>query len=241
MPETLPAVRGRGSFDAFVEQAQKLRAETDCYLLATIYAFNFEKAWILRGMENFLCDMANAPEFTHAFLDRIMEANLSMLRMLVGVAEIDGFLLGSDWGSQIALMMSPAHWREFIKHREAACYDVVRCAGKHLWVHSCGKIEAIIPELIDIGLQGLNPVQSEAMDLRTLKDSFGDRLTFWGGVSTQQTLPYGTPAEVRAEVADVVELMSKGGGYVLGPTQHIQDDVPLENILAFIEVARSFG
>jgi len=240
-PDDLPPVQGRGSFEAFGEQLKKLRAETDYYILATIYAFNFEKAWMLRGMENFMVDMIRAPEFVHTFLDRIRDLNLAMLQLLLGCQEIDGFMLGSDWGCQRGLLMKPELWRTFIREREAVCYRLVRQAGKHVWVHSCGNVIAVIPELIQIGLQALNPVQSETMDLQTLKSSFGGRLTFWGGVSTQRTLPYGTPEEVRAEVERVIEIMAPGGGYVLGPAQQIQEDVPLENMLAFIEAARQRG
>ena len=240
-PTSLPQVRGRGSYEAFGEHIRRLRDETDRYILAMHYGFNFEKAWMLRSMERFMLDMMTHPAFIHELLDKIMEINVAMLQTLVSFEEVDGFLLGSDWGSQQALLISPPQWREFIRHREEACYKVVRDAGKHLWVHSCGHIVPVLPDLIEIGLQALNPVQSEAMDLQTLKDEFGRDLTFWGGVSTQHVLPYGTPEEVRAEVERVIGIMAPGGGYVLGPSQEIQTDVPLENILAFIDVAREHG
>jgi uroporphyrinogen decarboxylase len=162
-----------------------------------------------------------------------------MLQMLTSYDAIDGFLLGSDWGGQRGLLISPPQWRRFIKHTEATCYDIVRGAGKHLWVHSCGKIEQIIPDLIECGLQGLNPVQSEVMDIGELKENFGADLTFWGGVSTQTVLPYGTPEEVKEDVQRTIDIMAPGGGYVLGPSQSMQEDVPLENILAFLEVAKA--
>jgi uroporphyrinogen decarboxylase len=240
-PQCIPPVRGVGSFEAFGERLQRLREQTDAYILAVIYAFNFEKAWMLRSMERFMVDMVTNPAFVHELLDRMMELNMAMLRTLVSFDEADGFMLGSDWGAQQALLISPGLWREFIREREAVCYRLVREAGKHLWVHSCGNIMAILPDLVEIGLQGLNPVQSEAMDLRTLKARFGRELTFWGGVSTQQTLPYGRPDQVRAEVERVIQVMAPGGGYVLGPSQQIQADVPVENILAFAEVARAHG
>ncbi|MBC8236434.1 hypothetical protein H8E77_43360, partial [bacterium] len=117
-------------------------------------------------------------------------------------------------------------------------YDLIHAYGKDVWVHSCGCIEAIIPSLVEMGLDVLNPVQPEAMDIEQLKRDYGDKLTFWGGISTQRTLPYGTPDEVREETSQVLKLMAKDGGYILSPAQSIQDDVPLENILAMLEVAR---
>jgi uroporphyrinogen decarboxylase len=108
-------------------------------------------------------------------------------------------------------------------------------------VHSCGNIIPVLPDLVEIGLQALNPVQSEAMDLNALKDGFGRDLLFWGGVSTQRALPYGTRREVREEAGRVIGVMAPGGGYILGPSQQIQDDVPLGNILEFIDVARKHG
>jgi len=241
VPSELPPVRGSGNFEAFVESVRKLRADTDCYILSVTYAFNFEKAWMLRGMQNFMMDMVRAPESVERLLGRIMEINKTMLQLLVSIEEVDGFMLGSDWGGQRGLLISPQHWRRFIRRTEAECYNIVRRAGKHVWVHSCGDIRLILPDLIDIGLQAINPVQSEVMDVRELKRDFGRDLTFWGGIGTQRVLPYGTPDEVRADVERTIDIMAPGGGYVLGPSQHIQQDVPLENVLALIETARAHG
>jgi uroporphyrinogen decarboxylase len=116
--------------------------------------------------------------------------------------------------------------------------DIIHSHGKDVWVHSCGNVEKIIPSLIEMGLDVLNPVQPEAMDLATLKQQYGDKLTFWGGISTQKALPYGTPAEVTAETCRVRDLMSHNGGYILAPAQEIQGDVPAANILALIETAK---
>ncbi|MBS3762749.1 MAG: hypothetical protein KGZ25_05520 [Planctomycetes bacterium] len=241
VPGTLPPIRGNGSFDAFTERIENLRQNTDCYILVTIYAFNFEKAWMLRGMENLMVDMIRSPEFVKKLFDRMLQINKTMLRLLTSIEGIDGFLLGSDWGGQQGLLISPKQWRRYIRHTEAECYEIVRNSGKHLWVHSCGDIKVIIPDLLAIGLQALNPIQSEVMDVQALKSDFGRELTFWGGVSTQKIMPYGTPQEVRAETERTIDIMSPGGGYILGTSQSLQSDVPLENILAFLEVARAHG
>ena len=161
-----------------------------------------------------------------------------MLENFLALPEIDGVLLGSDWGSQRGLLMSPEVWDDMIRPGEQKDYDLIHGYGKDVWVHSCGDVHVLIPRLIEMGLDVLNPVQPECMDIAELKASFGDRLTFWGGLSTQQTLPFGTPDQVRAEARKVRDRMRTGGGYIFSPAQSIQGDVPVENILALREVAR---
>jgi len=189
-------------------------------------------------LENFLADMAGDPDFTRKLLNRIIEKNMVMLENLLCATEIDGVLLGSDWGTQIDLIMSPDTWQEMIRPGEQKEYDLIHSYGKDVWVHSCGNVEKIIPSLVEMGLDVLNPVQPEAMDLETLKKQFGSKLTFWGGISTQKVLPFGTPDEVKEEVRRVRRLMSPNGGYILSPSQAVQDDVPAENIMALIEAAK---
>ena len=134
--------------------------------------------------------------------------------------------------------MSPEVWDDLIGPGEQREYDLVHAYGKDVWLHSCGCIDALIPRLVEMGLDVLNPVQPECMDIARLKADYGGRLTFWGALSTQQTLPFGTPDEVRAEARRVRDLMSTDGGYILSPAQSIQGDVPVANIEALLEVAR---
>jgi uroporphyrinogen decarboxylase len=251
-PGSRAKVAGQGSYEAFRDQLKQLRDEADPYLLACVYGSHFEKANFARGIENFLADLAADPPFARRLLGRIIDKNLVMLENILACPEVDGILLGSDWGTQRDLIMSPATWQEMIRPGEQREYDLIRSYGKDVWIHSCGNVEKIIPALIEMGAQVLNPVQPEAMDLQRLKKDFGDRLTFWGGVSTQQTLPYGTPAEVKEESRQVRNRMAKGGGYsrqvrnrmakgggyIFAPAQEIQGDVPAGNILALLEVAR---
>lgn len=238
-PAALPGVKGNGSYPAFRDRLKMLRDHSDKYILAMIYGSHFEKANFARSIENFLADMAGDPDFAQKLLDRIIEKNLVMLDNFLGCAEIDGVLLGSDWGTQIDLIMSPSTWEEMIRPGEQREYDLVHSFGKDVWVHSCGNIVKAIPSLIEMGLDVLNPVQPECMDLEELKTDYGDKLAFWGGISTQQALPYGTVDEVRAESRRVRDLMSNGGGYILAPAQQLQADVPVENILALIDVAQN--
>ena len=237
-PSTTGSVMGHGSYKEFFEALKVLRDNTDKYILVMIYGSHFEKANAARGIENFLADMAADPDFGRALLNRIIDKNMVMLENFLCAPEIDGVLLGSDWGTQLDLLMSPDTWQDMIRPGEQREYDLVHSYEKDVWVHSCGNIEKVIPSLIEMGLDVLNPVQPEAMDLATLKKEYGGKLTFWGGISTQQALPFGSPEEVKQETRRVSDLMSKGGGYILAPAQEIQEDVPAENILALIETAK---
>ncbi|MFO7821389.1 MAG: uroporphyrinogen decarboxylase family protein [Lentisphaeria bacterium] len=237
-PAKSPAVRGNGSYSEFRDKLKLLRDHSDKYILAMIYGSHFEKANAVRGIENFLADMAGEPEFAQKMLDRIIEKNMVMLENFLGCPEIDGVLLGSDWGTQLDLIMSPDTWENMIRPGEQREYDLVHSYDKDVWVHSCGNIVKAIPSLIEMGLDVLNPVQPECMDLNMLKNDYGDKLAFWGGISTQQSLPRGTPDEVKAEARRVRDLMSHDGGYIMAPSQALQADVPIDNILALIDVAK---
>jgi len=237
-PSSTATVRGTGSYREFFDALKLLRDNSDKYILVTIYGSHFEKAYFSRGIENFLADLAGDSNFARKFLNRIIEKNLVMLENFLCAPEIDGVLLGSDWGTQLDLIMSPQTWQEMIRPGEQREYDLVHGYGKDVWVHSCGNVERIIPSLIEMGLDVLNPIQPETMDLASLKREYGGKLAFWGGISTQRVLPFGTPDEVKREVRRVSDLMSAGGGYILAPSQEIQDDVPPENVLALLEAAR---
>lgn len=240
-PDYLPQTRGTGSYEQFEEKIKFIKQTTDRYILLTVYGSHFEKANYCRGIENFLGDLGCNRESAKKLLDNIIRKNLVMLENLVSYDEIDGVILGSDWGSQQNLLMSPSIWRELIAPGESKEYELLKSANKDVWIHSCGNIELILPDLIDMGVDVLNPLQPEAMDIYKIKKNYGSKLCFWGGISTQITLPYGTTAEVRQEVSQVINLMSQGGGYITAPAQEIQSDVPFENILALLEAAKSYS
>ncbi len=152
--------------------------------------------------------------------------------------EIDGVLLGSDWGAQNNLLMSPAIWRKLIKPGEKKEYDLIHSYGKDVWLHSCGNITEIIPDLVEMGVDVLNPVQPEAMDISVLKQTYNKNLTFWGGIGTQHVLLRSTPDEVKKEARRIRNMMAVNGGYIFSPSQSVQADVPVENVFALLEVAR---
>lgn len=236
-PDYLPKTIGTGSYGAFAETVRNLKEYTDAYVLVTIWGSHFEKANFARGIENFLADIAGDPEYAQRMLDFIIHKNMVMLENIIYTPGIDGILLGSDWGSQRDLLMSPESWRKMIKPGEQKEYDLLHEAGIDVWLHSCGDIRKIFPDITEMGVDVLNPVQPECMDIYELKDTYGDKITFWGGISTQQTLPYGTPEEVAEETRKVAEYLAKNGGFITAPAQEIQADVPFENLCALIDTA----
>lgn len=236
-PTSKAKVIGSGSYDGLADSIKSASDNTGKYILVMIYGSHFEKAYFSRGIENFLADMAGDQKFAKKLLNSIIDKNMVMLENVMTIPEIDGILLGSDWGSQRGLLMSPSVWEDMIAPGEQREYDLIHSYGKDVWVHSCGCIDVIIPRLVEMGLDVLNPVQPECMDIQKLKQDFGDKLSFWGGISTQDTLPYGTPEEVKKEARRVRDILAKNGGYVLAPSQSLQGDVPVDNILALMEVA----
>ena len=198
----------------------------------------FERAWTLRGMEQLMVDMVEAPSFVEALLDRILDWDMAVLDRMLAYP-FDGVLFGDDWGQQRGLLFGATRWRRFIKPRVAAMYRKVTDAGKAVCIHCCGKVQELFPDLIEIGVQVFNPFQPEVMDLREVKARFGSDLAFYGGLSVQQLLPFGTPQQVRDEVRSLIADLGRGGGFIIAPSHEMPGDVPLENMLAFIEAVQS--
>jgi uroporphyrinogen decarboxylase len=202
----------------------------------------------LRGYEAFFCDLVGNRPLAEALCDKIIELKMdywSHALPLVGDL-VDVIQEGDDYGAQNTLQVSPALWREIFKPRLQQLIDHIKKLAPHasLFFHSCGSIRDILPELIEVGVDALNPVQVAAagMDSAELKREFGADLVFWGGgVDTQQVLPTGTPQEVRDEVRRRVDDFAPGGGFVFAAVHNIQGDVPPENILAMREVLRECG
>ncbi len=200
----------------------------------------FEIAWYLRGMDNFMMDMVVNREFAEALLDRITDIRVGMAQKYAK-AGVDIMMLGDDVSTQIDMMISPELWRDLIKLRLARIIKSAKDEKADILVfyHGDGNLEKIIPDLIEIGIDILNPVQPECMDPIKIKDLYGDKLSFWGTIGTQTTLPLGTPKEVRQTCKRMIEYVGRGGGLVLAPTHMIEPDVPWENIQAFIDVVRN--
>lgn len=207
----------------------------DRFRIASIGMSLFERAWALRGFDQLLMDMYESPEFVHELFDRITEFNLAQVDLALRF-DIDCVWFGDDWGTQGGLIMSPALWREFIKPRAARMYGRARAAGKYVMIHSCGKTEPLFSDLVEMGVNIYNPFQPEVMDLHRVKADYMGRMSFYGGIGVQRLLPYGTPAEIRSEVRNLLKTLGSGGGYIASTSHVISPDVPPENVAAMIEV-----
>lgn len=196
----------------------------------------FETAWALRGLEQMMMDFILNPELAEEILDIPFSYHLAAAKELVNIG-VDMIWIGDDVGSQHSMMLSPDLWRKFLKPRMASFISQLKELNPALKVayHSDGMIKPIIPDLIDIGLDILNPVQPLSMDPSELKKLYGKELCFWGTIDEQHTLPYGTPDDVKKETKSRMDIVGKDGGLILGPTHHVQLDTPLENFHAMVD------
>lgn len=198
----------------------------------------FEQSWYVRGMEDLMMDLIAAPEVAHHFFERTAALQRHAAAEFAR-AGVDIVITGDDIAGQKGLLMSLETWREFLKPRLAATVRAVKAANPDAFVfyHSDGNVEAAIPDLIETGIDILNPVQPECMDPAAIKQRHGDRLSFWGTVSVQRTMPFGTPDEVRAEVRARIRDVGCGGGLILAPAHVLGPETPWENVAAFFEAA----
>lgn len=198
----------------------------------------YESAWQIRGYEPFLMDMFDRPEWCEYILDRLAERNL-IVACAAARAGVDYLRTGDDVANQRDMMFSVEQWRHFIKSRWAKVYAAARAIKPdiQIWYHSDGNIERIIPELIEIGVTILNPVQPECMDPVAIKRKYGRHLTLDGTIGTQTVMPFGSPEDVRAMVQRMKAELGADGGLILSPTHVLEPEVPLKNILAFVESA----
>ena len=207
-----------------------------------LYCTLFEAAWGIRGFEEMLSDFILNPDMVEVLLGRLTEIRVVQARQLAE-AGIDILRLGDDIGKQEGMLMSPKTWRTWLKPKLAR---IIRSAKEvnpdlHIFYHSDGDCRPVIPDLIEIGVTVLNPVQPECMDPIELKSLYGDRLAFWGTIGTQTTMPFGTPEEVRATIKERIETVGKGGGLVIAPTHVLEPEVPWENVTAFVDAVRDYG
>jgi uroporphyrinogen-III decarboxylase len=200
----------------------------------------FETAIGLRSLEKLVEDFILHPERAETVLDIPFKFHLTAAKRLVELG-VDMIWIGDDVGMQHAMLISPAHWRKFLKPRLAKFISEIKAINPALKVayHSDGFIDPIIPELAEIGVDVLNPLQPACMDPAKVKLEFGDKLCFWGSIDEQYTLPFGTPDEVRQEVLNRLRTVGKGGGLILAPTHMVQLDTPLENFRAMVETIQN--
>ncbi len=218
----------------FDDIPEKLSVYGDCFRVFKIGFSLYERAWTLRGMENLMMDFLDHPDFVRDLLLSIADYNIAQATEALKY-DIDAVYFGDDWGQQRGLQMGPALWRQFILPELKRMYSLVRDAGKYVFIHSCGKVDELFDDLIETGLNCFNPFQPEVMDVFDLMKKYHGRLAFHGGMSTQRTLPYGSTDDVKAQTRKLLKA-GAGGGYVFAPAHAVEGDVPLENMLAFIEV-----
>ncbi len=221
----------------FAQIPEKINRYPDRFRVFQIGFSLYERAWTLRGMEALLMDFIDHPEFVQDLMNRITDYNMAQLQEAL-TYDIDAIYFGDDWGQQTGLQMGRTLWRQFIRPSLQRMYQAVKQAGKFVMIHSCGDVDELFEDLVDLGLDSFNPFQPEVMDTWSLLPQFRGRLTFHGGLSTQRTLPFGSVQDVKDETQRLLNL-GREGSYIFAPAHDVEGDVPLENVLAAIELVQS--
>jgi len=226
--------------------AESLRRSTDYALMGNFAIHIFAAGQILRGFEQFMMDLMINQEIAECIMDNLAQAYIERFdRYLAAIGRhVDVINVNDDLGMQDGPQISPAVYRAMVKPYQAKIYrHIKKSSGRYLFLHSDGSVYDLIPDLIEIGVDILNPVQFSCrnMELARLKKEFGKDLTFWGGgCDTQKVLPYATPEGVKRHVLECVATLAPGGGFVFNQLHNIQPDVPAENIMAMFEAVGSF-
>ncbi len=226
--------------ELYMETQRVLKQFKDEYWIVGVTPTTiFETAWALRGYEQLLMDMAMNPEQANRLLDLPFTYHKTVTQRL-GNLGVDMIWLGDDVGGQNSMLMSPKMWRTYLKPRMAELISSLRVINPQIKIayHTDGVVYPIIPDLIEIGIDILNPIQPLAMDPEKLKKEYGDRLCFWGSIDIQQTMPFGSPEDVNKEVRTRLKSIGRGGGLIIGPTHNLQLDTPLENLWALVDTVR---
>jgi len=196
----------------------------------------FDLCWHLRGFENFMMDMASGEAFAGELLDHALEYSLALTAAIP--EGVDGVRVGEDWGLQKGLITGAALWRRYLKPRLNILYNAIRARGLKLFIHTCGDNTELFPDIIELGVEVVHPIQPEAMDVVMLQREYGKDISMYGGIGTQSTLVYGTPADVVAEANARLETF-RDGGYILGPAGAISTDAKMENVIALTDFVMS--
>jgi len=212
----------------------------DVFKMVNVGFTLYERAWSLRGIENLLVDMLLDEDFVSELFDKIVAYNIACMdEVLKTGVQFDAFYFGDDWGYQNGLIMRPEIWRKIIGPRVALLLEYAKKHDKYTFFHSCGNILELFPDLIDAGLDAYDTFQPEIYNIREVKKTFGKKLSFLGGISTQCLLPCESPQVVYARTREIMEIMGESGGFIAAPTHDIPHDVPPENIMAMIEAFKN--
>jgi len=240
-----PLVEGPGGDQAYVEGAKRLRERTDRAIIGLFGGNLLEWGQFLYRNDNFLALLAAEPDRAEDLLERLTQIHLTNLEKYLGLVGpyIDVILFGDDLGMQTGPQISPRMYREFFKPREARMWKRAKeLANVKVMLHCCGGVRPLLPDLIEAGLDAINPVQisCKGMDAAGLKQDFGKDITFWGGgCDTQWILAHATPEEIRVHVKKQIEIMRPGGGFVFQQVHNVLADVPPQNVVAMLDTVRS--
>jgi uroporphyrinogen decarboxylase len=228
------------------ERVEKMRAETDCALVLNLSLWILQCSQNVRGYEDWYMDVLQAPNLIECIVDNLTESMIGPIEMVTDEIGdlVDVISVSDDVAMHDRPFTSPEIYRKIFKPRHARLMEAItsRSDVPIMW-HTCGSVVEVLDDLLEIGVDSLNPVQTSAkyMDPEDLKRDFGNRMSFWGGIDTMRVLNYGTPEDVRQEVKYKIETLAPGGGYILNPVHNVQPDVPVENLLTMIDAALEFG
>ena len=232
----LPAVDDCFDPDWDERARAQIEQQGDHFLVGSFGFGLFERTWTVRGFEDTLVDVVAHPDFYKELVERVADHQMEIIERMLDLP-IDGIMFSDDWSYQHGVLIGPDRWRRFLKPHLARLYARTHEAGKYVLNHCCGSLAEIMPDVIEIGLDVYESVQPEAKDNSPyeLKRKYGDEITFWGGLGSQFTIPFGTPEKIKAEVARLCAEMGKGGGYILAPSKEVQPGTPIENAAAVVE------
>jgi len=235
-----PDPNAPGRFKTTREEVEKLKEE-GYWIVGGFGTDTFWcQAWYLRGFRRLMIDLYENPKFVEKLMSKLLDYYVGIGKQLVELG-VDQINMADDIAGQTGMIISPRLWRKYVKPYYKRLIDALKPKVKYFFYHSDGDLRAIIPDLIEIGINILNPIQSDCMNPAELKKLYGDKLTLWGGLSVQETLPHGTIEDVKNEVKRLIEECAPGGGFILGTSNLITQDTPIENFLAIYDAVKKYG
>lgn len=239
-----PHIAGR--YEGLTENVKRVDKESDYPIIINAIGSVFEFAWYLCGYDYFMRNLISNPSIPCALMDKMLEFQIGFFEEILDRTGrfVDVVLCGDDIAIQRGPAISPKLYRKYVKPRQKKLYSIIKNKTEaKLFYHSCGGVYPLVKDLIEIGVDILNPVQvsADGMDTEKLKRRYGSELTFWGGIDTQHILPHGEPKDVEREVKKRIDDLAPGGGYVLNSVHNLQPDVPPENVITMFKTGRSYG